>query len=179
LAAPIPTEDDAIEAALDHMGPDAPIGQIAAAAYYLAYPNGPTPPTSGYAVAWDRIVRKLREQLGSTDEVAVEIPPAEDVDDTAELVGEWLGSLSADQRDKARAALGAATWDPLAHASARGDDRATKAALLSLKLGIEKEAGENKLGALKMYSDLKSVLGPKLAEFTAILDKTVGKPEVM
>jgi hypothetical protein len=66
----------------------------------------------------------------------------------------------------------------MAQAASRGDDRATKAALLSLKVGIERMRADDPLGALKLYSDLKSTLGPKLDEFTDILAQTVGTPEV-
>jgi len=83
LSAFIPSEDDAIAAALDQLGPDAPVAELAASAYFMAYPEGPTPPTSGYLVAWNRIVLKLRTQLGRPDEGPLEIPEAEDVDDTA------------------------------------------------------------------------------------------------
>jgi len=178
LAVWIPSEDDAITAALDQSGPDAPVAEIAAAAYFMAYPDGPSPPTGGHLVAWNRIVHKIRTQLGRPEEGALEIPEAEDVDDTAELVGAWLASLTPAQEQGARSAIGSGTWDPVVQGAARNDDRATKAALLSLKVGIEHEASENKLGALKMYSDLKSLLGPKLDEFIGILDQTVGKPEV-
>lgn len=179
LSAPIPTEDDAIVAALSQLGTEATTDELAASAYYMAYPDGPTPPVAGYEVAWDRIVRKLRTQLGRSSEGgSVVIPEAADVDESSELVSAWLGSLTQTQRDEARAAIGPATWDKMAQAAERGDDRATKAALLSLKVGIENEARDNKLGALKLYSDLKSTLGPKLDEFTDILAQTVGTPEV-
>jgi hypothetical protein len=178
LSAAIPTEDDAIAAALAQLGTEAPTGELAAAAYYMAYPDGSNPPVAGYAVAWDRIVRKLRSQLGRSEAGELAIPEAADVDDSSELVAAWLDSLTQTQRDGARAAIGPATWDKMAQAASRGDDRATKAALLSLKVGIERMRADDPLGALKLYSDLKSTLGPKLDEFTDILAQTVGTPEV-
>lgn len=181
LSGPVPTEDQAIDAAISQLGTDAETAEVARVAYRLAYPTAPYPPDGTYTPSWARIVRKVQELLARP--VQKVAPPAvEDLpagDGTAAKVSAWLESLSAEQRSSTREIVGSQVWDPVEVASSKRDDEATRAALLSFKLGIEAAARDSKWRALKMYSQLKDTLGPKLDEFGEILSATVGAPEVL
>lgn len=172
-AAP-PSEEAAVAAAIEQLGPDAPTAQISQLAFSTAYP-GQTPAEP----EWASIVTQVETVLGRPL-VPIKIPsgPAFE-DEAAELVTDWMGSLSDAQRSAVQQAVGAALWDPLVASAAGGDDVATRGALLAIKLAIEAQAQDSKISALATYASLQSNLGDdKLQEFLEILDDTVGRPQV-
>jgi hypothetical protein len=182
ISAPIPTEDEAIAEAVGQLGEDASTRDIASLAYYMAYPEGDTPPTGAFLMAWNRIVWKVNAVLGRAEQEVTAPTTPPDVDDTSELVSAWLDSLDAQQLDTVRQVMGPSVVSPLEEAARRGDDYATRAALQGVKDGIEQQAKgslADKAAALASYRELQSSLGPKLEEFEAIMEQTVGKPEVL
>lgn len=174
--APAPPSDaEAVAAAVQQLGNDAPTSEISQLAFAAAYPG-----RSVEDPQWSNIVKQVETALGRPL-VPIKIPSSSDPssDDAAELVSDWMSSLLPGQVSSARDAVGVALWDPLVFAATNGDDVSTRGALLAIKLAIQTQAHGSKLAALSTYASLQSSLGDdKLEEFIEILDDTVGRPQV-
>lgn len=165
-------EDAAVRQAISELGRKAFTVDLAARAYELAHPSASFPPEGADLEAWNRIVVMVQ---------GAQIPPAtgpdSDGDETAERMADWLRSLSTEQRREVREIIGADLWDPIAEASAQGDDAATRAALRTLKAAVEDQMAKSKLFALSVFGNLRMTLGTaKLDAFMEIMDDTVGLP---
>lgn len=176
---PTPSEDEAVNLAMEQLGSEASTLELVQFAYRIAYPEGPIPPSEPYQRAWDSIGSKVLAATGRPPNIVVPPVGPTDTDDSAERVAAWLDDLTNTQRAEAREIIGRELWDPLETSARANDDLGTKAGLLAIKRTVENLVEKNKLSALSLYNGLNGALGEeKLNAFFQILDDTVGAPNL-
>lgn len=163
-----PALEPHVQAAIAQLGVDANLNILTNHAYNAAFPDCPRrldPADQSHENC-------VRRWLGARDLVAARLPapelptPSEQeglatTGSAADIRG-WLESLTPNQRSRLREILGANLVDPVQTAAFSGDDDGTERAVVHLKKTVEDYAEEHPFDALRQYSELKDLLGPKL-----------------
>lgn len=157
-----------MQAAIEALGVDANLNILTNRAYHSAFPDCPRrldpndPSHEDCVRSWLRVRDHVAARLP-----APELPTPEEkaglptTGEAADIRG-WLESLTPHQISRLREILGANLVDPVQRAAFAGDDEGTVRAVVTLKKTVEDYAEEHPFDALRQYSELKDLLGPKL-----------------
>jgi hypothetical protein len=172
--------EDAVDRAIEILGPDASAIDVTDAAYPLAYPDcperlDPEDPLHEECIdLWTDLHDLAKEQLPTKKWGPRPVPDDAPSDGPAADMRAWLAGLTPHQRKELRRIIGPKYYDPIKRSANAGNDGKTVGNVLRLKRAIEDFKEEDPFAALKQYNELRQLLGPKLDELIATAKKYEG-----